>query len=174
MTREEKREIIDSLVEQITETKNFYLTDIEALNAEQSSNLRRKCFENEIKLIMVKNTLLKKAFESFGDDRYEELYEVLKKNTSVMFCEKSNVPAKLIKEFRKGNDKPVLKAAYVEESAYVGEENLEALINIKSKEELIGDLIGLLQSPAKNVVSALQSGGQTLTGVLKTLSEKEG
>ncbi len=173
MTRDEKNQLIDNIAQQLTESKHFYLTDIEALDAEQSSNLRRKCFEKDIKLIVVKNTLFRKALEKIEGD-YEELYPVLKNNTSVMFSDTGNIPAKLIKEFRKEwKDKPFLKGAYVEESVYIGDDQIDALASIKSKEELIGDLVALLQSPAKNVVSALQSGGGTLAGIIKTLQEKE-
>lgn len=172
MTRDDKDQLINNLAQQISESKHFYLTNIEALDAEQSSSLRRKCFENEITLVVVKNTLLKKALEKIEGD-YEELYPVLKENTSVMLTETGSAPAKLIKEFRKEWEKPVLKGAYVEECAYVGDDQLEVLASIKSKEELIGDIVGLLQSPAKNVVSALQSGGSTLAGLIKTLQEKE-
>lgn len=172
MTREEKNQVIDSLAQQITDSKHFYLTDIEALNAEDTSSLRRKCFEKDIKLVVVKNTLFKKALEKCEGD-YAELYDTLKTNTSVMFTETGNTPAKLIKEFRKGGEKPLLKGAFVEESIYIGDDQLDALSSIKSKDELLGDLIGLLQSPAKNVLSALQSGGGTLAGIVKTLSEKE-
>lgn len=172
MTRDEKNQLIDNLAQQLSESKHFYLANIEALDAEQSSNLRRKCFEKEIKLIVVKNTLLKKALEKI-EGEYEELYPVLKQNTSVMLSETGNVPAKLIKEFRKEWDKPLLKGAYVEESVYIGDDQLDALASIKSKEELIGDVVTLLQSPAKNVISALQSGGSTLAGIIKTLQEKE-
>ncbi|MBN2261457.1 MAG: 50S ribosomal protein L10 [Prolixibacteraceae bacterium] len=174
MKKSEKQAIIDNLVQEINSYNHFYVTNIEALNAEMTSNLRRACFQKDIKLIVVKNTLLKKALEA-SEKNAEELYDVLKGNTSLMFSNTGNVPAKLIKDFRSKNkklEKPALKAAYVEESVYVGENQLEALVNIKSKEELIGDVIALLQSPAKNVVSALQSGGQTIVGVLKTLSEK--
>ncbi|MCG8698646.1 MAG: 50S ribosomal protein L10 [Bacteroidales bacterium] len=172
MTRDEKNQVIDGLAQQITESKHFYLADIEALDAEETSNLRRKCFEKDIKLVVVKNTLLRKALEKC-EGEYEELYGILKNPTSVMFSDTGNVPAKLIKEFRKTSEKPVLKGAFVEECVYLGDDQLDALSNIKSKEELIGDLIGLLQSPAKNVLSALQSGGGTLAGIVKTLSEKE-
>jgi len=174
MKKSEKQAIIDNLVQEINSYNHFYITDIEALNAETTSNLRRACFQKEIKLVVVKNTLLKRALEA-SEKNAEELYDVLKGNTSLMFSNTGNVPAKLIKDFRSKNkklEKPALKAAYVEESVYVGENQLEVLVNIKSKEELIGDVIALLQSPAKNVVSALQSGGQTIVGVLKTLSEK--
>jgi large subunit ribosomal protein L10 len=172
MTRDEKIKVIDNLAQKINDAKHFYLTDISELNAEDTSNLRRKCFEKEIQLIVVKNTLLKKALEK-SEKEYDELYDVLKDSTSIMFSEIGNTPAKLIKDFRKILDRPVLKAALVEESIYIGDDQLDILSKIKSKEELIGDLIVLLQSPAKNVISALQSGGNTLTGVLKTLSEKE-
>ena len=175
MKRSEKQAIIDNLVQEINSYSHFYLTDIAELDADMTSQLRRTCFQKDVKLIVVKNTLLKRALEA-SDKNAEELYDVLKGNTSLMFCNTGNVPAKLIQEFRKkkkGLEKPVFKAAYVEESIYVGENQLEALVNVKSKEELIGDVIALLQSPAKNVVSALQSSGQTIVGVLKTLSEKE-
>jgi len=172
MTREEKDQIIGSLVEQINNYRNFYLTDIAGLNAEATSRLRRLCFQKEVKMIVVKNTLLRKAFERIGTN-YEELYGSLTNTTSVMFATEASVPAKLIKEFAKKNTKPVLKGAYVQESVFVGANQLEVLANIKSKEELIGDVIALLQSPAKNVVSALQSGKHIIAGVVKTLSEKE-
>jgi large subunit ribosomal protein L10 len=172
MKKEDKDTIINSLVEKITENKNFYLADTSELNAADTSLLRRKCFEKDIKLEVVKNTLLRKALERV-EGNFEEIYGTLNFPTSIMFCETGNGPAKLIKEFRKTSKKPVLKAAYVEESIYVGENQLEALVNIKSKFELIGDVIGLLQSPSKNVISALQSGGNKLSGIVKTLSERE-
>ena len=172
MTRDEKIKVIDNLAQKINDAKHFYLTDISELNAEDTSNLRRKCFEKEIQLIVVKNTLLKKALEK-SEKEYNELFDVLKNSTSVMFSETGNSPAKLIKEFRKVLDRPVLKAAFVEESFYIGDDQLDVLSKLKSKDELLGDLIVLLQSPAKNVISALQSGGSNLTGILKTLSEKE-
>jgi len=172
MRREEKEAIIDNLAQRLDETKHFYLTDISSLNAEQTSNLRRKCFEKEISLLVVKNTLLRKAMEKCEGD-YNELYDVLKDSTSIMFCETGNIPAKLIKEFRKTMEKPLLKAAFVEESIYIGDDQLDILSNIKSKEELLADLLALLQSPAKNLVSALASSGSKLAGALQTLSEKE-
>jgi large subunit ribosomal protein L10 len=172
MRREEKDSIIDGLAQRLNESKHFYLTDISDLNAEQTSNLRRKCFEKEVNLLVVKNTLLKKAMEKSEGD-YEQFYDILKDSTSIMFCETGNAPAKLIKEFRKTMERPILKAAFVEESIYIGDEQLEALSTIKSKEELIGDVILLLQSPAKNLVSALASSSSQLAGALKTLSEKE-
>jgi large subunit ribosomal protein L10 len=172
MRREEKNAIIDSLAEKLKEYSHFYLTDTAQLNAADTSDLRRKCFENDIKLVVVKNTLLKRALEMSEGD-FEELYQVLKGTTSIMFAQTGNAPAKLIKEFRKRHDKPVLKGAYVQESVFVGEQMLDTLISGKTREELIGDIILLLQSPAKNVVSALQSGGNKLHGVLETLSKKE-
>jgi large subunit ribosomal protein L10 len=172
MTRDEKNQLIDNLAQQISESKHFYLADIEALNAEQSGQLRRKCFEKDIKLVVVKNTLLEKALEKIEGD-YKELIPVLKNNTSIMFTETGNLPAKLIKELRKTWEKPILKGAFVEESIYIGDNQLDALASIKSKEELIGDIVGLLQSPIQNVLSALQSGGTTLAGILKTLEEKK-
>ena len=172
MRREEKNTIIDSLAERLKEYSHFYLTDTDQLNAADTSALRRKCFENDIKLIVVKNTLLKRALEQTGTN-FEELYPVLKGSTSIMFANTGNGPAKLIKEFRKKHDKPVLKGAYVQESIYVGENMLDALVSVKTKQELIGDIILLLQSPAKNVVSALQSGGTKIHGVLETLSKRE-
>jgi len=172
MRREEKNAIIDSLAERFKEYSHFYLTDTAQLNAADTSDLRRKCFDNDIKLIVVKNTLLKRALEQ-SEVNFEELYPVLKGTTSIMFTQSGNVPAKLIKEFRKKHDKPVLKGAYVQESIYIGDDMLDALVSIKTKEELIGDIIMLLQSPAKNVISALQSGGNKLHGVLETLSKKE-
>jgi large subunit ribosomal protein L10 len=171
MKREDKAVIINELAQKLKESSHFYLTDISELNAEASSLLRRKCFEKEIELVVVKNTLLRKAMEQTGTD-YSEMFEVLKGATSIMFTEMANVPGKLIQELRKKSDKPILKAAYVEESVYIGDNQLSALANVKTKNELIGDVIGLLQSPAQNVISALQSGGTTLSGVLKTLSEK--
>jgi large subunit ribosomal protein L10 len=172
MRREEKEVIIDNLAQRLDETKHFYLTDISSLNAEQTSNLRRKCFEKEVSLLVVKNTLLRQAMEKSEGD-FNDLYDVLKDSTSIMFCETGNIPAKLIKEFRKTMEKPLLKAAFVEESIYIGDDQLEALSNIKSKDELLGDLLMLLQSPATNLVSALASSSSKMAGALLTLSEKE-
>lgn len=171
MKKSEKNTIIGSLTEQINSSSHFYLTDIESLDAARTSDLRRLCNKQQVKLVVVKNTLLRKAMEASNKEA-SELYGVLKGNTSVMFCENANVPAKLIKDFKKKNKMPILKGAYVQESVYVGENQLDALISIKSKKELLGDVIGLLQSPIKNVLGGLQSGGQTIHGVLKTLSEK--
>ena len=172
MTREEKSQVIEDLTGKLTENNVIYLADISGLNASDTSNLRRACFKANVKLAVVKNTLLAKAMES-SDKDFGELPAVLKGNTSMMFSEASNAPAKVIKEFRKGKqEKPILKGAYIEESIYVGDDQLDNLVNIKSKEELIGEIIGLLQSPAKNVISALQSGGGKIHGILQTLSER--
>jgi len=171
MKREEKDIIVNNLVDQLKESSHFYLTDASELDAETTSLLRRKCFESEIKMMVVKNTLLKRALDK-SEQKVEELYDVLKGSTAIMFTETGNAPAKVIKEFRKKFEKPIIKAAYVEESIYIGDDQLENLVNVKSKEELLGDLIALLQSPVKTVMSQLQSGGNTLTGVLTTLSEK--
>jgi large subunit ribosomal protein L10 len=172
MRREEKNVIIEDLAQRLNEAKHFYLTDISTLNAEDTSNLRRKCFEKEVSLLVVKNTLLRKAMEKSEGD-FDDLYDVLKDSTSIMFSEAGNTPAKLIKEFRKTKEKPVLKGAFVEESIYIGDDQLDVLSTIKNKEELLGDLLMLLQSPATSLVSALASGGSQLAGALKTLSEKE-
>ena len=172
MTREEKSKVIEDLTGKLTDNNIIYLADISGLNAMQTSNLRRACFKANVNLAVVKNTLLAKAMEKAEKD-FGELPETLKGNTSIMISDTGNAPAKVIKQFRKGGNKPILKGAYVEEAVYVGDDQLENLVNIKSKEELIGDIIGLLQSPAKNVISALQSGGGTLHGILKTLGEKE-
>jgi len=171
MTREEKSQVIDALTAQLTDNSIIYVADISGLNAEATFNLRRACFKADVKLAVVKNTLLAKAMENSAKE-FGELPSALKGNSSILLSETGNAPAKIIKEFRKKSDKPVLKGAYIEEAVYLGDDQLENLVNIKSKEELLGDIIGLLQSPAKNVVSALQSGGQTLSGIVKTLSER--
>jgi large subunit ribosomal protein L10 len=172
MTREEKSQVIEALTTKLADENVIYLADISGLNALDTSNLRRACFKANVKLAVVKNTLLAKAMEK-SDKDFGELPTTLKGNTSLMVAETGNAPAKLIKEFRKKSNKPVLKGAYIEEAVFVGDDQLDTLVSIKSKEELIGDIIGLLQSPAKNVISALQSGGNKLSGILKTLSEKE-
>jgi large subunit ribosomal protein L10 len=172
MTREEKSQVIQDLTGRLTENPVIYLADISGLNAADTSNLRRACFKANVKLAVVKNTLLAKAMES-SDKDFGDLSSVLKGNTSLMISDTGNAPAKVIKAFRKGKEKPILKGAYVEEAVYVGDDQLDNLVNIKSKEEVIGDIIGLLQSPAKNVISALQSGGGKIHGILQTLSEKE-
>ena len=171
MNKQEKNQMIEVLDGMLNENNNFYLADISGLTAEENSALRRLCFKREVSLQVVKNTLLKKAFEKNESD-FTELYDVLVGNTSIMQAEAGNAPAKVIKEFRKKNDKPLLKAAHVEESLYIGDENLSALADLKSKDELIGDIITLLQSPAKNVISSLQSGGNKLSGIVKALEER--
>lgn len=172
MTREEKSQIVEDLSERLSSAGVVYLADVAGMNADSTSKLRRLCANKEVKLQVVKNTLLKRAMENVDGRDYSELFEVLKGNTSVMTAEMGNVPAKLIKEFRKKGDKPVLKGAWVEETVYLGDNQLDTLSSLKSKNELIGDVIMLLQSPAKNVISALNSGGSTLSGIVKTLSER--
>ena len=171
MTKQEKAQVIEDLTTTVSEAKNLYLADIAGLNAAQTSDLRRACFKANIQLAVVKNTLLAKAMEA-SDKEFGELHDVLKGNTSMMISEAGNAPAKVIKDFRKKSEKPILKGAFIEEAVYIGDDMIDALVSIKSKEELIGDIISLLQSPAKNVVSALQSGGSNLSGILKTLSER--
>ena len=173
MTREEKSQVIEALTAELAESSNFYLTDLSGLNAGMTSQLRRACFKANVRLSVVKNTLLEKAMEASEKD-FGELPSTLKGNTSVMYSETGNAPAKVIKAFRKKSEKPFLKGAYIEEAVYIGDDQLDMLVDIKSKEELIGDIIGLLQSPAKNVISALQSSGGKLSGIIKTLSQKEG
>lgn len=170
MRKEDKGAIIETIAATVKAYDNFYLTDIATLNSVKTSDLRRECAKQDIKLMVVKNTLLQKALESLEGD-YTELNSALKGNTAIMFSNVANAPAKLIAKFGKDGI-PALKAAYVQESFYIGANNLKALENIKSKTELLGDVIGLLQSPAKNVISALQSGGNTIHGVLETLSKK--
>ncbi|MGB0391414.1 MAG: 50S ribosomal protein L10 [Salibacteraceae bacterium] len=173
MNKQEKNQVIDNLVTLLQDNGNIYVADIAELDAELTSDLRRACFNKNIEMQVVKNTLLAKAIEKVSDKDFGDIPSVLKGNTSLMISEVANAPAKLIKEFRKKSEKPLLKAAYVEESVFIGDETLEALVSLKSKDELIGDVIMLLQSPAKTVISQLQSGGSTLAGLMKTLSEKE-
>jgi len=170
MKKEVKDTIIVELGEKLKEYGHFYLVDLTGLNASQTSQLRRKCFKNDIKLVVVKNKLLHKAFEA-SDIDFEPLYTTLKGTTAVMFTNTANVPAKLLKEYKKEGI-PSLKAAYAEQGFFVGADKLEELASLKSKNELIADVVALLQSPAKNVVSALQSGASTIHGVLKTLGER--
>lgn len=171
MTREEKDNFISDLTEKIQQANVFYLADVAEIDAESTSKLRRMCYKHNVKLQVVKNTLLRKAFEK-AEGNYEQLYDQLVGNTSILFSEVSNAPAKIIRDFRKTSDKPILKGAYIEESFYIGDQMIETLATLKSKEELIGDIILLLQSPAKNVISALQSGKHTIAGLVKTLSER--
>ncbi len=172
MTREEKANVINDLTTRLADSPTIYLADISGLNAIQTTDLRRACFKANVQLSVVKNTLLSKAMEA-SEKEFGELSEVLKGSTSLMFSEVGNAPAKLIKNFRKKAKKPLLKGAFVEETIYIGDENLDRLVDIKSKDEMIGEIIGLLQSPAKNVISGLKASGGKLAGILKTLSERE-
>jgi large subunit ribosomal protein L10 len=172
MKSTEKKVVIDNLKEQIDSYSHFYLTDISGLNATDTNDLRRLCFKQGVKLVVAKNTFLRKALDSSGKDA-EALYNALKGNTSVMFAEVGNVPAKLIKDFRKKHKRPVFKAAFVEESVYMGEDQLEKLVALKSKNELIADVLFLLNSPMRNVLSQLQSGSNIIHGVLETLKERK-
>jgi large subunit ribosomal protein L10 len=172
MTKEEKDQLIDSLAETLKRSNTVYLTDISNLNSSNSTRLRSLCFKRNVTLQVVKNTLLKKAMEK-SEKNFEDLFPILHGPTSVMTSESGNVPAKLIKEFRRTSDKPILKGAYVQEMVFVGDDQLDMLMALKTKNELIADIVALLQSPAKNVISGLQSGGHKLSGILKTLSEKE-
>lgn len=173
MKKEDKAIIIDHISDTLNQYSCVYLAETAGLNAERTSALRRECFKGEIKMLCVKNTLLKRAFEASETD-FSGLYDLLHGETTLLLSNVGNAPAKMLKKFRQKNETlPLLKGAFVEESVYVGEEMLDTLANIKSKNELIGDIIGLLQSPAKNVISALQSGGNKLHGILETLSNKE-
>ena len=175
MRKEEKALILESISAQLAQTPNFYITDISGLSAGDTSKLRRVCFENNIKLVVVKNTLFHKALEALDNEEVAQVYPALEGPTAIMYCETANAPAKLIKKFNDaGSEKPLLKAAYVQECAFVGADKLGELCSIKSREELIADIVDLLQAPARNVISALQNGGpQTIAGLVKTLSEKE-
>ena len=171
MRKEDKNQLIETLTEELKAAKYLYVTDISDMNVDKTSKLRRLCFKKEVKLVVVKNALLQKAMEKSGKD-FGTLYDVLKGHTSIMIAEQGSTPAKLIKEFRKTSDKPKLKGAYIEEMTFIGDYQLDALIAIKTKNELIADVILALNTPARNVISALQSGGQILSGVLMTLSER--
>ena len=171
MRKEDKQVLIDSILSELKACPNFYLTDVSDLNAEKTSQLRRQCFNTGVKMIVVKNALLHKAMQQMEKD-YEGLYDVLKGSTALMLCETGNAPAKLIKNFRKTSDRPILKGAFIEECCYIGDDMIDALCNIKSKNDLIADVIALLQSPMKNIISGLQSGGHKLSGILETLSER--
>jgi len=171
MKKAEKLKVINDLTSKLKDAKTLYLTDISGLNGSETSALRRACFKANVKLSVVKNTMLARAMDA-SDKDFGEIKDVLKGNTSLMFSEAGNSPAKVIKDFRKKLDKPILKAAFIEEAIYIGDDQIETLVAIKSREELIEEIIGLLQSPAKNVISALKSGSSNLSGVLKTLSER--
>ena len=172
MTKEEKLIEIKTLSKDLSESPNFYLADIAGLDSKSTLDLRRACFKSNIRLSVVKNTLLKKAMEDSGKE-FGDLKTTLKGNTSVMFSEKGNIPAKLIKDFRKKFDKPVLKAAFVEESIYIGDDKINVLADLKSKDELIGEIMTLLMSPINNVLLSLKSGSNKISGIIKKLSEKQ-
>ena len=171
-TREEKEKIVERLRDRFNESANFYLADMSELNVNDTNAFRKRCYEEGIHVQVVKNTLIKKALEN-ANINDEEVHEMVKGPSSVMFADNINAPAKVIREFRKKHHKPELRGAYVEETLYLGDDKLETLANLKSKEDLIGDIIGILQSPMKNVISGLQSGGHKLSGILKTLSERD-
>lgn len=174
MTRAEKTNAIEVLKEKFANSEYFYVADSSALTAEQDSQLRRLCFERGVEVQVVKNTLAQIALKEVEQDgNYEKLYGVLKGPSTLFFTEVANAPAKVMKEFREDNDKPILKAAYIDSDVFLGDEQIAVLASLKSKEELIGDIIALLQSPAKNVVSALKSSSSKLAGIVKTLQERE-
>jgi len=173
MKKEKKVEVIEYLKDKFTNTSFFYLTDASKLSVEDVNTFRSECFEKGIEMKVVKNTLAKIAMESVDNgDKYAPLFDALKGPTAILFTDTANAPGKVLKEFRKKFDRPILKAAYIEEGIYIGDEQIETLASLKSKEDLLGDVILLLQSPVKNVISALQSGGNTLSGLLKTLEER--
>lgn len=171
MDKATKKVAIAELTERFSKATNFYLADASNLNVEQINKLRRICFKQGVEFKVAKNTLIRKALESIGTG-YDGLFDALHGPTSVMFSETGSIPAKVIKEFRKAGDKPVLKAAYIDSAIYLGDNSLDELSKLKTKHELVGEIIGLLQSPAKNVIGALQSGGQKLSGILKTLENR--
>lgn len=172
MNREEKEVIIGEIAELLAKYPNVYVADTSALTVEKTNQLRRTCFNKGVKMLVAKNTLIRKAMQRSHESAYNDIFGALKGTSALMFCETGNVPAKLIKEFRKGSDKPQLKGAYIDTAIFLGDNQLDQLSAIKSKNELIGDIIGLLQSPARNVISALQSSGGKLAGIVKTLSER--
>ncbi len=171
MRKEEKQDVVLALAEQMKEYGNFYITDTANLSVAKINAIRRKCFESDIQMKVAKNTLIRKAMEASEGD-FSEMFEVLKGSSSIMFSKSANAPAKLIKQLRKQGDKPVLKAAYIDSAIFIGDNQLDALVTLKSKEELVADIIALLQSPAKNVISGLKSGGNKLAGIVKTLQER--
>ena len=173
MTREQKAQAIEQLKNKLEENSFFYLADTSAMSVKQISALRRICFEKGIEIKVVKNTLAKKAMESFPEERnYSAVFEALKGTTAILFTETANLPAKVLKDYRKDGKKPSLKAAYIETAIFLGDDQLDLLVKLKSKEELVGEIIGLLQSPAKNVIGALKSGGSTIAGLVKALEER--
>jgi len=172
MTRQQKADIVAELKQKFNDTDVLYITDSSALTVEQMNNFRGKCFENDIEFRVAKNTLIKRALEA-SDNNYDDLYPVLKGTSAIMFSAIANTPAKVLKEFRKDHDKPLLKAAFFDNDIFLGDEQIKVLSELKSKDELVGEIIGLLQSPIKNVIGALQSGGSKIAGIVKTLSERE-
>ena len=173
MNREEKNEVVSALQEKMQDFGNFYIADTSSLSVEKVNNIRRKCFESGIEMQVAKNTLIRKAIEGLEGDN-SDIFAALKGQSAILFSRTGNGPAKLIKALRKGSDKPVLKAAFIDTAIFVGDNHLDALVSLKSREELIGDIVGLLQSPAKNVISALKSSGGKIAGIVKTLQEREG
>lgn len=172
MNKEEKHDLVLALTEQMNEYGNFYITDTSNLTVAKINNIRRQCFESDITIQVAKNSLIQKAMEAANGD-YTQMYDVLKGSSSILFSKSATAPAKLIKKLRKsGSEKPIIKAAYIDSAIFIGDNQLDTLINLKSKEQLVGEIIGLLQSPAKNVISALQSGGNKLAGIVKTLQER--
>ncbi|QEC78065.1 50S ribosomal protein L10 [Mucilaginibacter sp. AW1-7] len=171
MNKEEKYDLVLALTEQMKEYGNFYITDTSNLTVAKINDIRRQCFQSEITMKVAKNSLIKKAMEAAGGD-YTPIFDVLKGSSSILFSKSATAPAKLIKQLRKKSDKPILKAAYIDSAIFIGDNQIDTLIKLKSKEQLIGEVIGLLQSPAKNVISALQSGGNTIAGLVKTLQER--
>jgi large subunit ribosomal protein L10 len=172
MKKEEKDKIIDGLVENFKAYNNFYFTDISNITVEKANKLRRSCFSKNVKVKVAKNSLIKKALRKIDENNYNDLFVTLKGSTAIMFSDAANMPAKVIKEFRKTNDRPILKSAFIDSSIFTGDNQLDVLSALKSKNELIGEIIGLLQSPAQNVISALQSGGGKIAGILKTLEQR--
>lgn len=173
MTREEKFALVEELTSVLGDTNNFYITDISDMTAIQVNNLRRECFKQNVSLRVVKNSLIKKSLDAL-EIKESELDTVLKGSSALMIGESINAVAKLIKEFRKTSPKPILKAAYIDQSIFAGEDSLETVLKLKTKNQLIGEIIGLLQSPIKNVIGGLQaSGGQKIAGLVKALQEKE-
>src|ERR1700733_1798816 len=171
MNKEEKHELVAALTEQMKEFGNFYITDTSDLTVAKINNIRRQCFNSDITMRVAKNSLIKKAMEA-ADGDFSPIYDVLKGSSSILFSRSATAPAKLIKQLRRTGEKPILKAAYIDSSVFIGDKQLDTLVNLKSKEQLIGEIIGLLQSPAKNVISGLQSGGNKLAGIVKTLQER--
>jgi len=171
MNKDEKHELVLDLSEKMKEYGNFYITDTANLTVAKVNDIRRKCFESDITMQVAKNSLIKKAMEAAGGD-FSPMYDVLKGSSTILFTKSATAPARLIKQLRKTGEKPILKAAYIDASVFVGDSQLDTLVNLKSKEQLIGEIIGLLQSPAKNVISGLQSGGNKLAGIVKTLQER--